>query len=400
MCSPMEGSPTDIAARRPPGGLRLLVSLPVMLLLLLAPVTFAMAAEPQKDIVVDAEGSALIVNGDKAHAKEQAKRQAYRDAIEKGIGAYVEGITEMKDFEVVKDKVFSKAQGLVTDFKIVREWVDEENVYHIRANCTVSTVKLDGVLGPVVIDALGNPRVMVVVDESIDGENPFLSTVEGEVLSVFEKAGYLLVDPQTAKGLHAREYDLAKETGDTAKLQELARSFQADVIIYGRAQGVTYAKQKVEGVSVFGVRSQLQLKAIITQTAYVLGTETPEFKERGTSAQDGAVKGLRKAAAAGAKSLVHKVAYSLVSGSAGGVPGRTVKVLVTDIGFSGARTLKAGLEEAKGITAVYQRAFANRKLELDVNTEGNAEDLAVVLESLGLEISSLTANTIEATAKE
>jgi len=156
----------------------------------------------------------------------------------------------------------------------------------------------------------------------------------------------------------------------------------------------------VEGVSVFGVRSQVQLKAIITQTAYMLGTETPEFKERGTSAQDGAVKGLRKAAASGAKSLVHKVAYSLVSGSSGGVPGRTVKVLVTGIGFSGARALKAGLEETKGITAVYQRAFANRKLELDVNTEGNAEDLAVALESLGLEISALTANTIEATAKE
>jgi hypothetical protein len=400
MPSPTVEATTDTAVRRISEDLRFWACFLVFLFLLAAPLPVATATESQKDIVVDAEGSALIVNGDKANAKEQAKRQAYRDALEKGIGAYVEGITEMKDFEVVKDKVFSKAQGLVTDFKIVREWVDEDQVYHIRASCTVSTVKLDGVLGPAVIDALGNPRVMVVVDENIDGESPFLSTVEGEVLAVFEKAGYLLVDPQTAKGLHAQEYDLAKETGDTAKLRELAKSFQADVIIYGRAQGVTYAKQKVEGVSVFGVRSQLQLKAIITQTAYVLGTETPEFKERGTSPQDGAVKGLRKAAAAGAKSLVHKVAYSLVSGSAGGVPGRTVKVLVTGISFSGARTLKAGLEEAKGITAVYQRAFSDRKLELDVNTEGNAEDLAVVLESLGLEVSALTANTIEATAKE
>ena len=44
-----------------------------------------------------------------------------REALEKVLGAYVTGITEMKNFEVVKDKVFSQSQGIVKRMDIQRE---------------------------------------------------------------------------------------------------------------------------------------------------------------------------------------------------------------------------------------------------------------------------------------
>ena len=46
-------------------------------------------------ISVQAEGAAAIVNGDKDKARSEAKNQAYRDALEKGVGAMVQGITEI-----------------------------------------------------------------------------------------------------------------------------------------------------------------------------------------------------------------------------------------------------------------------------------------------------------------
>ena len=348
-----------------------------------------------QDIAVEAEGQAPIINGDKARARDEAKRQAYRDALEKGIGAYVEGITEMKDFQVVRDKVFSQSQGLVTDFKVISETVEDGDVFILKASCKVSVKKLDGVLGPIVIDALGNPRVMVVVDENIGGERPFLSTVEGETLRLFEKAGYLLVDPEQAKRLNQREYELARDSGDMGRLQELAKHFDADVLIYGRAQALPTSEQRAEGIKLFAVLSQLQLKAILTQTAYVVGTEKFEHKDKGTSVQGPAVKGLTVCAHQASLALVHKVAYSLVSGSAGGIPGRTVKLRISEVSFGDARKIKGALEESRGVTAVYQRAYNNRKLELDVNTEGDAEELAIRLDELGVEITGLTANTVE-----
>lgn len=345
-------------------------------------------------ISVQAEGAAAITAGNKDKARSEAKNQAYRDALEKGVGALVQGITEMKDFQIVRDKVFSQSKGIVKSFEITREW-EEDGIYYIEADCKVSSGALDGVLGPAVIDMLGNPRVMVLVDESIEGQRPFLSTVEGEVLKVFEKAGYLLVDPGQAGKLDQKELDLARETGDVNRLQELARSFRADVLIHGKAQGLSFTQQKIEGVTLFGVRSQVQLKAIISQTGYVLGTELIEKKEKGTSPQDGAVKAFQAASKPVAEGLVNKVAYALVSGQAGGASGRTFKVMIDGVTFAQLKKIKQGLESTDGITAVYQRAFSNQKAELDVVAEKTAEDLASDLERLGVEITSLSANMVE-----
>lgn len=345
--------------------------------------------------VVEAEGEAPVIRENKVQAKNKAKQNLYRDALEKAMGAYVEGITEMENFQVIKDKVFSQTKGIVTRTNILKEWVDDEKIYHIRANCTVSEKALDGVLGPVVIDTLGNPRIMVVVDEAIEGERPFLSTVEGEVLTSFKNAGYLIVDQDQVRSNHAREYEVAQQTGDVQKLKELAENFDADVVIYGKAQSLSYTKQKIEGQTLYGVRSQLQLKAIITHTGYVLGAEIPEVKKTGSSPQDGGVRGLRIASHKAADSLVNKVAYSLVSGSSGSIPGRTIKVYVCDISFSKVKKLKAYLESAESITGIYQRQYKDKRLEIDVNVDGTVDNVAELLESFGVDITGMTANAVE-----
>jgi len=392
-------SPND--GGRTPGRGRLCPILPAILAalcLLAVPPRVAGAAEAGRPIRVEAVGEAAVTGGDTARAREEARRACRRDALEKALGAYVEGITEMRDFALVRDKVLSRSQGLVTEFEPLKEGV-EGGIYRIRARCVVQPAKLDGVLGPVVIDALGNPRVLVAVEESIDGAVPFLSTAEGEVQRVFERAGYLMVDARTVRAQRQREFDAALRTGDLAALREMARTFDADVLVVGRAQGVTYTRQVVAGQRLYGVRSQLQLRAIVAQTGYALATEVPEEKALGVSGQDGAVKGLKKAARTASLALVNRIAYALVSGSAGGVPGRVIRLTVADLAFGDAKRVESALGATKGIVSVYRRSFANRRLEADVNLEGSADDLAARLERMGLEILSVTAATVEARSK-
>lgn len=346
-------------------------------------------------IVVDAEGMAAIVNGDVARAREEARRQLHRNALEKGIGVYVQGITEMKDFEVVRDKVFSRSEGLVTATDNLKEERTNDGILRLTAQCTVSSKALDGVLGPAVIDALGNPRIMVLIDEVVDGERQFLSTAESEVLKAFQKAGYMLVDPGQSGAIRKGEIEAAKISGDTTTLQELARSFQSDVLIHGKAQANTATKNKVAGTMLYAVNSQLQLKAIITQTAHVIGADGSELRVQGTSPGDAALKAFQKLTPKMAGSLLHTVAYALVSGSSGGIPGRSFKVTVSDLSFSDARSLRDSLGEVKGVNGVYQRAYANRTLELDVSAETSAEEIAIALEALGVEITRITSGTVE-----
>lgn len=356
---------------------------------------FALPAAAQEFVTVEAEGMAAVENGNVERARKEAKGQLYRDALEKGIGAYVQGVTEMKDFQVVRDQVFSQSQGIVTKTDILKEWTDSDGIFHITASCTVSTKTLDGVLGPAVISALGNPRVLVLVDEVVEGERQFLSTAEGAVLRAFEKAGYLMVDPTQAEAIQKGELEAAKASGDAALLSDVAKKFRSDVLIYGKAQAASYTKQKISGVTLYGVRSQLQLKAILAATAYGMGTEMAEHKDKGTSPGDGAVKGFSVLGPDLAKELVHKVAYALVSGTAGGIPGRTFRVTVANLSFGEARTLRESMEKAPGVTGAYQRSYGNKSLEMDVVTEKSAEETAAFLETLGVEITGLTAGTVE-----
>ncbi|MDI9369829.1 MAG: hypothetical protein GX181_04065 [Synergistaceae bacterium] len=372
----------------------------ILLVLSALPAIPARAQAEGELIKVEAEGFAPIKGGDKSGAREAAKRSAYRDALEKALGAHVTGITEMRDFEVVKDKVFSQTTGLVKQFDIVREKVGDDGILHITAICHVARVALDGVLGPAVLDALGNPRVMVLLDERIEDKPSFLSTAESEVMRVFEKAGYLLVDSTQAVLLKNIDLGAAIASGDPEFFRQLARDFQADVLIYGKAYASSFANQMISGVRIYGVRSTVQLKAVLANTAYQLGSDAVEEKTKGVSVEDGAIKGLQPAAGKASKSIVHKIAYALVSGSAGGIPGRTVKVKISNLTFRDAKALKESLQDIDGVTGVYQRLFRERRLELDVVSEFTSEEIASILSDFGYDIEDLSSATVEGVLNE
>jgi hypothetical protein len=349
-------------------------------------------------ITVEAEGFAPIGSGGKNAAREAARRSAYRDALEKALGATVHGVTEMKNYEVVRDKVFSQTQGIVKNFDILREWEDDDGVFYLSALCKVSFAALDGVLGPAVLDALGNPRVMVLIDERIGDDHVFLSTTEGEVLRVFEKAGYYLVDPSQSELLTGIDLDAARRSGNPEQMREIARTFRADVLIFGKAYASAFTRQRISGVNMFGGRSTVQLRAVLSNSAQMLGSDTIEEKFVGLNQEDGAIKGFRTAASIAGKSVVHKIAYTLVSGSAGGIPGRVVNVKVMDIDFRGARAVKEFLDGVDGVTGTYQRAYRNRTLELDVTSDKTAEDVATLLSDHGIDIEDITSATVEGRA--
>ena len=346
-------------------------------------------------IKVEAEGYAPIVGNDKNRAKDEAKRSAYRDALEKALGAYVTGITQVENYQVVKDKVFSQTTGIVTAFDITREWTDKDGVFWLSAVCGVSTAALDGVLGPAVIDALGNPRVMVLIDERTGDKKSFLATTESETLRVFEKAGYLIVDPTQAGVLKDIDLEAARAENNPERLREIARDFQADVLIYGKAYASSFAQQRVSGVMIHGVRSTVQLKAVLANSAYQLSSETVEEKTKGTSTEDGAIKGFQVGADKAASGMINKIAYAMISGSAGGIPGRTVKIRLSNVTFGDAKAVKEALQGTKDVSGVYQRLFRNKNLELDVVSEKTAEDLASILSDLGYEIGDVTSATVE-----
>ena len=346
-------------------------------------------------IVNDAKGQAKIADGKKAAAREKAKQEALRDALEKAMNTCVPGIEKNQEYSALREKVFSKTSSLVKNFKITGENTDGDTLT-LNGICQIHERKLDDVLGPQIISMLGNPRVMIIVDEKVGKEAPFISTVEGELLRIFERAGYLIVDPDQAKTL--LNLDPQKAFNDPSLISGAARTLRADIIILARAVAGAFANQKIHGINLYGVSGTVQLKAVLTQTAYQISSKTISGgtgKKPAQSVSGGAERIFKSSVAQAAEEIIYKIAYSMASaGSALG--GTTINVKIADADFKQSEAIKKNLREFLGDGGeLFTRSFKNGLLEVDLVSSKSAEEIASFLSDFA-KIESFTPQNLSA----
>lgn len=357
----------------------------------------AKSAQPaQKLIEVQAEGVAPVIDDRRGDARQAAMHELQRDALDKAIGSFVASVTKIENYQAVSDKVFSQAQGLVKKVQVVREWVDEDNMMHVVASCGVAEKALDGVLGPAVIDALGNPRMLIMID------NP---TVQSVVRQVFEKAGYMIINRERAERLQEIDADYARAINDPAKLREVAKDAHAEVLITGTGSAHQLMVQSIYGQKIYKVASSVRLEAVLADTSESIGFfdaswQPANYNQASFSFSEGAGKGLNICANKVALEMVNKIAYALTSGRAGSLPGRTINVLFTNMDFGAFRTVKDKLLSISGVSSVEQRRFSNGELQADIVLDKSTEDLAGLLYDMGYEITGMAGSSIEARRKE
>ena len=383
---------------------RILSALMMLVLVLTTPVYAAgkrtksssYQAESRKTIRVRAEGKAFIVEGRKSEAREAARREMIRNAIDNAVGTYVESVTHIENYQLVSDKLFTQSGALVKAIDIQREWTDEESMYHIEAMCSVVEVILEERLPSVVLDALGNPRVLIMID------NP---TVKNEVQKIFEQKGFMIINPEHAARLQNIDENFARDVNDPVKLRDAARNFRADVIITGTSGSTTVLKQKLWGHTLYKVASNVRLEAFLADTAQTIGSENFSWapakqKDGSLSFAEGSARGLVYCASKAANSIVNKVIYGLTSGAKSQGTGHVVKIIVNNINFGVARDLKDRLGGLPTVSSVNQRAYRNgQELEVDVTLKGSVDDLANALYDMGIDITGMSAAQIEGKVK-
>lgn len=326
--------------------------------------------------------------------REAAVQGARRDAIEQGIGAFIDSYTSVKNFEAVTDKVFSTSQGIINKFEIIDERKDLDGMFTVEARAVVSAAALDGVLGPVALDMLGNPRVMVILDERVEDKQPFLFTSEGEVERAFQNSGLYIVNKDQADKLADIDLNEARYRQNDEEMLRIARNFQADILVSGKAYAGSFVSVKAGGHTVYSGRASIQLKAVLTNTAQQIGFDAFEADQkitRGTTVEDAAIKGFQKCAPEAAKKMINAVAYMMF----GSLGAPTYSVKISGIPFGNVDALKKSLEGLDEVKSVYQRAFDNGQLELDVISEMDSNALGTWLEKNGVTVSRATTQTVE-----
>ena len=153
-------------------------------------------------------------------SKEEAQKDAYRNAVRQVVGLYVDSKTLVENDQLIEDKVLSASNGVVRTAKTIPDSVTEDNgLWRLRARVTVEVTRVKSVL------AEAN-----VTMRKIDGESLFakaLSKMEKKQNSTDLLKKLLSELPQMLKLSLQGEPDYDAETGELLYTVELQPDIEA-----------------------------------------------------------------------------------------------------------------------------------------------------------------------------
>jgi len=143
----------------------------------------------EKEVI--SEGVSSVVNVDKGVARDRALSDALRNAIEQAVGSYISSQTIVENYQLLQDRIFSKAQGYIKEYIIISER-EENNLYRVKIKAKVKEgiLKDDLLAIKLLILEKGRPRVLILSNEEF---------LEDELTNRFRDNGFPVLDPQMLK---------------------------------------------------------------------------------------------------------------------------------------------------------------------------------------------------------
>ncbi|EKD28601.1 MAG: hypothetical protein ACD_79C00264G0002 [uncultured bacterium] len=221
------------------------------------------------------EGIGMAPGSGEGPAKE-ALAKALRNALERSIGVMVSSESLVKNFQLIEDHIYSNVQGYVKNYSIIEDNKGADGLTRIKVLAEVEKSQLENDLKgiKVILEAKGNPKTLILIDETIDGEPA--SVVSTEIENFFISKTFPLVDKKQFDIIKSRD---AKDVeNDPVKAKALSTRYGAQLIITGTAAAKLGGQREAYGIPVFNYFGNLNLKAINADTGDILAVLTQSGK--------------------------------------------------------------------------------------------------------------------------
>ena len=368
------------------GFVRAVVILVVSSLIALAACEVTMAA-----VQVTAEGVAAVVPGDDpGRIRDEALRDALRRAVEIGVGVMVRTESQMDNYEVLRDQIWTASTGYVQSYEVLRETQDDD-FFRITIRAVVNTLALGEDLENLgfEITLIGNPRIVVAVQEWVCENEPGVApicveqpfSVAGDALQRgFLKKGFTLVDAATLEKLTDPEaVDLAAK-GDTAAAASLARALDADLTLAGNMRVDPAGTTTAGGFDWYKALATLSAKVVLCDTGEVVSSVLITTKATKTSFSAAASAAIEEASSGAVPQLVFETIAGLNYQHT--EMSREIGVHIHGVSnFSAATAVQRAVGAIREAKDVSLRTYDASLLAIDVQFLGTAVDLAQVLEA-------------------
>jgi hypothetical protein len=242
----------------------------------------------------------------------------------------------------------------------------------------------------------------VLISEQIVRRSAPDPAAETELQRALIQNGFRIVDLGQSEKLDAREWLLNANRSrglSTADILQLATRFRADVLVTGEAfaEEVPAPPELARnGFKVYSAR--LEVKVLDLATAQVITSGAYTANAIGLSDLVTGKAALENAARKAALDVPGKLANWASGRSA--IAGRAYAVRLDNVpSYAALNNLIARLKNAANVTTVTSRQFDSVGAALEVQFTGPPENLAALLETLGLEVTGLSAGEVRAVFK-
>jgi hypothetical protein len=231
--------------------------------------------EGSKEILAD--GVAAITGNDKGIARDHAVEDAKRKAVEQGVGSVLQSESVVRNYELVFDKISSKATGYVSSYKVISEKIDTD-LYRVTIRAMVRMADLENDISGILnmVETQGRPRIMVLIRDAQPGTEDVIdpelaSDLETMVIDSFVAKGFPVVDQEMVKRNLTSDQVKLILSGDKQTAADLGGKLGAEIVVVGKATATEEQKTDPYTNQARTVYStKLNLWTINTRTSEIL----------------------------------------------------------------------------------------------------------------------------------
>ena len=246
----------------------------------------------REDVVeVTVEGQGL--------SDDAAKRDALRKALEEGGRIEISSHSQVENFQLIRDTIYAKAEGIVTDYSILKRGDAAGGVRYCRIRARVSQSAVASEWGSVqnVLDQIGQPGIMVYIQERIDGTPQDMSILESQIENRLLAVGFDLYSRRQMDAIEEKELADAVMSNNVAKMQAIAKNFHTQIFITGSADANAAGRRNIHGEPLAMYNADGVIKMYYTDTGKLIASEPL------TNCRGGARTRFAKSIQAGKKAL-------------------------------------------------------------------------------------------------
>lgn len=333
------------------------------------------------ELIIDAIG---LADASLSGARELAVDDALRNAIQEGVGVYLESETLVENYVLVEDRILTKTQGFARLLEVLEEGVQDDGLFRLRAKVAVSEGKLEQNLKDI-IQANGNPRIMIAAKEDVPHASMIPFTVT-KLRSGLLELGYSLVETGNT----------VPDFGDIEGVAGQALAMGADLALLVDIQATENenAPAVIRNAGFESVFTNMSLNVIEMGSSRVIYSQS--FSPATGTAASTADAAIRQAI----EGLLPEVQASLVPELSSWLQGagqadKLYRLTIHNVGsYSHIGALLDTFNTNEGMDKVTMRSFRDGVAEVELEYQGTREGLLAFLENQGVMITGVQDSSI------